>query len=545
MQELTLSWNYQDFLQRSATVYDYWLYSQTHHLPSAGRRYKMVTWLVADEEVMGEVQMTIERLLTAPLEVSPGTAIPATSSAYSRPVTTGKYELTVGPHTWSSYASSSDLSATQAQGTTCSCGVNALDWQEQHASRLGMFGRKFWEQQLPFYCGNGVKLLPGGAELEDLLLETELHSASTDKLLYRAPFKHQDHGFTPAPADRQAALSALLKSPQSSACISKPKIAQKTSAAPKQLDLIEWSGLFQLEYGKRYYWTWHGYREAAKNTFRYPDAAVDVLLVEEEGVTCGSSTATTAVTGVTAYGSVQYAPLKSITAVFDGTGVDKYDGDVLDFGRTMRLHLNSTLKEESGGIAAMDVYTQPMDPSVPAGPRRGTPGTYADRHPHIERGHWYHASVDTTWVVYKERNTTTSTSSTTSSAANEIENKYYFVSMYTQHRPEEFMAAWLQETEEVTDSSGVVRKVLKKNIFPVAEQIYDADGVWEGNLPYNGTTGKCVYVPDAAQPGANNAAGEASSASSVMGTGPEGKLIFTALVVAVLALVVGGRGARL
>lgn len=69
MQELTLTWNYQDFLQRSATVYDYWLYSQTHHLPSAGRRYKMVTWLVADEEVLGEVQMTIERLLTAPLEV--------------------------------------------------------------------------------------------------------------------------------------------------------------------------------------------------------------------------------------------------------------------------------------------------------------------------------------------------------------------------------------------------------------------------------------------------------------------------------------------
>lgn len=125
-------------------------------------------------------------------------------------MTTGKYELTVGPHTWSSYASSSDLSATQAQGTTCSCGVNALDWQEQHASRLGMFGRKFWEQQLPFYWlkqkvvplesgsdintgGNGVKLLPGGAELEGLLLETELHSGSADKVLYRAPFKHQDH----------------------------------------------------------------------------------------------------------------------------------------------------------------------------------------------------------------------------------------------------------------------------------------------------------------------------------------------------------------
>lgn len=117
--------------------------------------------------------------------------------------------------------------------------------------------------------------------------------------------------------------------------------------------------------------------------------------------------------------------------------------------------------------------------------------------------------------------------------------------MYTQHRPEEFMAAWLQETEEVTDLSGVVRKVLKKNIFPVAEQIYDADGAWEGNLPYNGTTGKCVYVPVAAQPGANNAAGEASSASSVMGTGAEGKLIFTALAVAVLVMVVGGRGARL
>eukprot|EP00937_MAST-01D_sp_MAST-1D-sp2_P000387 g387.t1 len=49
----------------------------------------------------------------------------------------GKFELTVGPWTWSGYAAKSVQAKANAQGTRCACATNALAYGEQEVARLG------------------------------------------------------------------------------------------------------------------------------------------------------------------------------------------------------------------------------------------------------------------------------------------------------------------------------------------------------------------------------------------------------------------------
>ncbi|CAD7944663.1 unnamed protein product [Amoebophrya sp. A120] len=508
MQELPMASDYKDFLLRSATVYDYWLYSTTHYVGNPGK-YKVVTWLVADENAVAAAGSGASAIDVTGINVLPGSE----TAAYNRPVVTGKYELTIGPHSWMRYASDADLAATQSQGTTCSCSVNALDWQEQHVSRLGMFGRTFWEQQLPFAwlaavpaldAGLPAKLpaspstaggthtddlrfLPKGAKLEErlaaLLALPPVTPAYSYNALYRAPWKHQEHGLAGvATGFADANLGVPVRS---SACITKPKMASLPSSG-KNLDLIEWSGVFQLEYGKTYFWNWHGYRELAESSFRYPDAAVDVLLVREPQLSCVTAdhsattllsdtqqaylgqVTTSARAGATQsfvqeLGDAVSTPpnnLKDVSpdfaaAGFDGSAVSKQDGDFLDFERTQRVYLNSTLKrshaEMNGGARALDVWTQTMDGAVsPAQP------SYATQQAAMEgTNQWHFSAVDTTVKIFQ-------------AAPAPLLSHYYFLSVYTQHRPEEFVGAYLQEV----DSDLVVRKY----VFPTAEQVYAGDG---------------------------------------------------------------------
>jgi hypothetical protein len=137
-------------------------------------------------------------------------------------VAQGKYEVTLGPWTWFSYASEALLDLAQAQGTSCSCAVNGLDFREQNMNRMGSLNASYFKAQLP-----------GGS---------------------------------------------CAASPQS-ACVTTVQQPYRSEGSA-----IEWSGLWSIEAGKTYEWTFRAYWKALNGTFGYPDPGMFVYAVESPDI---------------------------------------------------------------------------------------------------------------------------------------------------------------------------------------------------------------------------------------------------------------------
>ena len=85
-------------------------------------------------------------------------------------VMNGKYEMTMGPYTWYGYADAATTAQTQEQGTTCTCGYNKADFDEQNLGKIGI-GQDLLEYRLqPERChslaGGANNSLSGGGEID-------------------------------------------------------------------------------------------------------------------------------------------------------------------------------------------------------------------------------------------------------------------------------------------------------------------------------------------------------------------------------------------
>ena len=203
MEEFTLSSTFEDPLQQTTTSYSWWLYSFNHTAAAPGTYY-LQTWLTHPDDP----QVSVE----------------------------GKYEMTLGPWTWSGYASDTTLESAQQQGTTCSCAVNALDYKEHYVERLGDLDASYH-----------VAALPG---------KTCASSNDTSSL--------------PSP------------------CVTTPE----TDYISDQ-EAVEWSGMFTLQAGRTYEWTFHAYYQGTPNGFNndygYPDPGMLVVALPlEDGQTVTS-----------------------------------------------------------------------------------------------------------------------------------------------------------------------------------------------------------------------------------------------------------------
>lgn len=134
----------------------------------------------------------------------------------------GKYEITLGPWTWFGYPSQATLDLAQSQGTSCSCNVNALDYRENNLDRLGTLNADFFPASLP---------------------------------------------------------AGSCSEPLTNACTTIEQQPYRSEGSS-----IEWSGLWSLEAGKTYEWTFHAYWEGLNATFAYPDPGMFVYVVESPDV---------------------------------------------------------------------------------------------------------------------------------------------------------------------------------------------------------------------------------------------------------------------
>ena len=178
-----------ELLAPGLTVFSWWLYSFNHNAVQPGKYY-LQTWLTTIDDESNVAQ--------------------------------GKYEVTLGPWTWFSYASEALLDLAQAQGTSCSCAVNGLDFREQNMNRMGSLNASYFKAQLP-----------GGS---------------------------------------------CAASPQS-ACVTTVQQPYRSEGSA-----IEWSGLWSMEAGKTYEWTFRAYWKALNGTFGYPDPGMFVYAVESPDI---------------------------------------------------------------------------------------------------------------------------------------------------------------------------------------------------------------------------------------------------------------------
>jgi hypothetical protein len=99
---IKLDADYKDELVAGIEYSSEWLYSVNHHMASVGR-YWLLTWL---------------------------------TDRSTNELANGKYDLTLAPWTWSKYADADTQKKVQAQGSTCQCSFNALEWRETTLNRL-------------------------------------------------------------------------------------------------------------------------------------------------------------------------------------------------------------------------------------------------------------------------------------------------------------------------------------------------------------------------------------------------------------------------
>ena len=171
------------------TALSWWLYSYNHKAVQPGM-YHLQMWLTTTDDESNVAQ--------------------------------GKFEITLGPWTWFSFASEALHDLAQDQGTSCSCAVNGLDFREQNMFRMGNLNASYFPAQLP-----------GGS---------------------------------------------CVASPQSAcATIDQQPYRSEGSA-------IEWSGLWSLTAGKTYEWTFRAYWNAVNGSFGYPDPGMFVYAAESPDI---------------------------------------------------------------------------------------------------------------------------------------------------------------------------------------------------------------------------------------------------------------------
>jgi hypothetical protein len=179
MEEFFTGSTSEDPLQRETTSMSWWLYSYNHQASTEVGTYYLQTWLTTRQDTDA----------TAP----------------------GKYEITLGPWSWSGYASEATLELAQSQGTSCSCALNALDYKEHYLERLG-----------------GV--------------ESDLYTAQ----LPAGTCSDETNNVSP--------------------CVTVPQLPYITDDSA-----VEWSGIFSLKAGRTYSWTFRAYYQGANAAFEYPD----------------------------------------------------------------------------------------------------------------------------------------------------------------------------------------------------------------------------------------------------------------------------------
>jgi hypothetical protein len=148
MEELTLPADYKDSLQAATTGHSWWLYSFNHVAGKKGRYY-LQSWLTD----------------------------PTTGA-----VAQGKFEITLGPHTWAGYASEATQAEAQSQGTDCACSPNALAYKEHYHERLGDMDPSLYAAQLPAgVCGaNGSVVTMINHEVVLLIISTRQNVDDTN-----------------------------------------------------------------------------------------------------------------------------------------------------------------------------------------------------------------------------------------------------------------------------------------------------------------------------------------------------------------------------
>jgi hypothetical protein len=194
MEELGLASDYKDKMLANGKYYSWWLYSKNWNMADPGDYY-LVSWL--------------------------------TQRGSSSHIT-GKYEITLGPWSWSGYADDATMDMTQSQVTTCTCASNKLSYVEQKLDRLGF------------------------------------DSISVDMFAAALPSERCGPGSTFAE-----------QSVQQSTC---------RSAEQKQLisddSSVEFAGLWQLEAGRTHIWTFRSFYPE----WQYPDPSMDIYVTPCESI---------------------------------------------------------------------------------------------------------------------------------------------------------------------------------------------------------------------------------------------------------------------
>eukprot|EP00746_Dinoflagellata_sp_MGD_P007151 gnl/MRDRNA2_/MRDRNA2_114112_c0_seq1.p1 gnl/MRDRNA2_/MRDRNA2_114112_c0~~gnl/MRDRNA2_/MRDRNA2_114112_c0_seq1.p1 ORF type:complete len:498 (-),score=96.06 gnl/MRDRNA2_/MRDRNA2_114112_c0_seq1:274-1722(-) len=114
MEQLQLAADYKDPLRAGKTWDSWWLYSHEHVHADTGQYY-LVSWLTDRSGKLAQ----------------------------------GKYEVTMGPWSWSGYAEKDVMERAHQQLSTCSCASNVVAYLEQHVERLGSPPVAAWEAELP------------------------------------------------------------------------------------------------------------------------------------------------------------------------------------------------------------------------------------------------------------------------------------------------------------------------------------------------------------------------------------------------------------
>lgn len=189
MEDFEYDADYKDPMVAGGQFLSWWLYSKNHNMADAGDYY-LVSWLT-------------ER-----------------GAADATTPVTGKYEMTLGPWTWSGYADDATTNLTQSQVTTCTCSGNKIAYTEQNADRVG-----------------------GGADAQ---------SGIAPMLADVLPFQVCSPDVTPA-----------------TSCVASAK------KAPMSADsAVEFAGNWTLRPGAAYEWTFRAYHPE----FEYPDASMDIFI---------------------------------------------------------------------------------------------------------------------------------------------------------------------------------------------------------------------------------------------------------------------------
>lgn len=197
MEELDLPKDYKDAIQADTTTFSWWLYSFNHRAAQPGTYY-LQSWL---------------------------------TDSVTNATAQGKYEVTLGPWTWSGYASQAVEVEAQSQGTDCSCAVNAQSYKENYPERLGNLDPQLY-----------VEELPGG--------------------------------------------SCDASPPPATTCVTQARMQYLSEDSA-----IEWAGIFELSAGRTYEWTFRAYFDGAAEAYGYPDPGMDVFITPASSLAAATAAA--------------------------------------------------------------------------------------------------------------------------------------------------------------------------------------------------------------------------------------------------------------